>query len=186
MKKLILASKSPRRKKILSDNGFSFQTAESGFCEKAEGLNPKEVATLNAKGKAEEVYASLTDKTVVVLGADTVVYINGELLGKPKTARQAEEMLSMLSGKTHKVVTGVAFVSDFGTKTTCVESEVTFNDLSKQTIKDYVKTGSPMDKAGAYGVQDDFGIVKKVSGSFLNVVGLPIEEIKTELSNMIK
>ena len=186
MKNLVLASKSPRRKEILSRENIKFMVEESSFEESSKNLSPTETVVFNAKGKATEVYTRLNDKNIVVLGADTVVFINGELLGKPKTEIDAFNMLKKLSNNAHEVVTGYAVASEKGVETGYVKTEVIFNQLSDRLISDYIKTGSPMDKAGAYGIQDNFGIVNRISGSYDNVVGLPIEEIKHALEKALK
>lgn len=176
--KLILASNSPRRKEILTDFGFEFEVKGSSFSESDEALSPEAVAKANALGKANDVFNRLLNKeNALVLGADTVVFLDGKILGKPKDNLDAIKMLNSLSGKTHTVVTGYALVSIRETISGAVESKVTFNKLSEKIIGEYVATGSPLDKAGAYGIQDNFGIVKDFSGSLNNVIGLPIEEI---------
>lgn len=186
MKKLVLASKSPRRKEILSRENFVFTVEESLFEESSKNLSPIDVAVFNAKGKASEVYNRLNDKNIVVLGADTVVFINGELLGKPKNESDAFNMLKKLSNCVHEVVTGYAVASENGVETGFVKTQVFFNSLTDEKILEYIKTDSPMDKAGAYGIQDNFGLVKKIHGSYDNVVGLPIEEIKVALLGALK
>ena len=175
--KLILASNSPRRKEILTEFGYDFTVKTSNFKENDIQGDPVSVATRFAKGKALDVFLWLKDKTAVI-GADTVVYFGGKILGKPKDETDAYNTLKMLSGKSHSVVTGFAVISEklrvFGYDI----SEVIFNDLSEKTISEYVSTGSPLDKAGSYGVQDGFNLVREVRGSIYNVIGFPIEKIK--------
>lgn len=187
--KIILASNSPRRREILKAAGYDFEVKVSEFSEKDIKGNPKETATLNAKGKAKDVFSKISAENggkseAVVIGADTVVYIQGEILGKPKTQEEAAAMLKRLSGNTHEVVTGYAIISDKEEITGASVSEVTFNDLSEELINKYVSTGLPMDKAGAYGIQDGFPIVKNYTGEFENVMGLPIAEIKKRLARL--
>ena len=183
--KLILASNSPRRKKFLSDAGFDFEVVVSSFNELDCCLSPEEVAKANAFGKANEVFNSLQDKgDAVVLGADTVVFIDGKILGKPTDNAHAKQMLESLSGREHTVVTGYAIVSKDKTIVDSVSSGVVFNNLSQEIIEEYVATGSPLDKAGGYGIQDDFGLIKGYSGSLSNIIGLPIEDI-TPLLNQV-
>lgn len=185
--KLILASNSPRRKEILRSAGFDFTVITSGYDEKGDGDAETLVKTF-ALGKAKSVFDALSDsekQNSVVLGADTVVVLNGKILGKPKDETAAAEMLKSLSGKTHFVLTGYAVVSKNGTCRGVVKSKVTFNTLSEKLIAEYVATGSPFDKAGAYGIQDDFPIVKEYTGSLNNVIGLPIEKIKPILSKAL-
>ena len=124
------------------------------------------------------IYSSMTAEGFYAVGADTVVYFNGKILGKPKDDTDAENMLKMLSGKEHTVITGYAVISDKAQIFGYDKSTVLFNELSEQLIKEYVATGKPLDKAGSYGVQDGFGLVRAVSGSVYNVIGLPIEKIK--------
>ncbi len=183
---LILASNSPRRKQILADFGYEFSITVSDFCEKDSANDCVLTAELNALGKAKEVYNRLNDKQAVVLGADTVVCFNGEILGKPTSSNDAKNMLKKLSGKTHVVVTGYAIVCDGEIIVDNVKSSVTFNQLDKKLISDYVASGLPLDKAGAYGIQDGFGIVKECIGSLNNVIGLPIEQIKQRLDKLLK
>ena len=184
--KLILASKSPRRKDILSEFGFKFDVLTADFNEVCFNGNPERTAIENALGKAKAVVDSLNDKTVTVLGSDTVVCFNGEILGKPKDENDAKNMLEKLSNKTHEVISGYAVLSGENILIGSDKSLVTFNNLSKKLIDDYVKSGSPLDKAGAYGIQDDFPIVKSYKGSLYNVIGLPIEKISPELNNLLK
>lgn len=182
--KLILASASPRRKEILIKNGFSFEIVKSDVEEK-NLPSALETAKNNALLKAKDVFDKLKDEKVVVLGADTVVVIDDKILGKPKTEKDAENMLKTLSNRTHQVITGYAIVSKNQTINDYDISEVTFNDLSSEVISEYIKTGSPMDKAGAYGIQDGFPLLKELKGSLDNVIGLPIEKIKKVLINAL-
>ena len=187
--KLILASNSPRRKDILTEFGYAFNVKISDFKENNVQGDPVLVAMRFAKGKAESVFSAekrLGDGTnKVIIGADTVVYFDGKILGKPKNESDAHRMLKLLSGKTHSVVTGFAVISEkirvFGYDM----SEVVFNKLSEKTISDYVATGKPLDKAGSYGVQDGFDLVRTVNGSVYNVIGLPIEKIKFVLNGIL-
>lgn len=187
--KLILASNSPRRKEILSQHGFNFDIVVSNFNETESGISAKELAKNNAVGKAKEVYFRLQsqgEKDFCVLSADTIVYFNGKILGKPKSKEQAIEMLSSLSNNTHTVITGYSIISENSIKSGIEETEVVFNNLSKKEILEYVETGKPMDKAGAYGIQDGYNLVKELKGSFYNVVGLPIETVSPILANILK
>lgn len=179
MRKIILASASARRREILKDIIGDFEVIPSSFEEKADySLPPEEIVKSLASGKAEDVFLSHGD--CVVIGADTIVFFNGKILGKPVNEADAKATLKSLSGKTHSVFTGVCILTK-GKKTCfCVESEVEFNVLSDGFINEYVAGGSPMDKAGSYGIQDK-GVVKSYSGSYTNVVGLPEERLKEEL-----
>ena len=180
MSALILASNSPRRREILTDLGYEFSVCPSLFEERAEGLSARDTVAAFARGKAAEVFSR--DPNSVVLGADTVVAYGEEILGKPKSEEDAKRMLRLLSGKTHSVYTGVCVVSAKGVRETVVETLVTFNELAEETINGYVNSGLPMDKAGAYGIQDGFPLVKEIKGSYTNVVGLPAEETQALLS----
>ena len=183
---LILASKSPRRKDILIEHGYKFKVKEADFIETDLTLLPIQTAVNNALGKATAVFNAVNDKSAVVLGADTVVFYNGEILGKPTSPIHAVKMLKTLSNATHTVVTGFAIVTDKHSQTGFSETQVTFNELSEKLILDYVASGSPLDKAGAYGIQDDYPLVKEFVGSLNNVIGLPIEQIKPILDGVLR
>lgn len=185
MTKLILASKSPRRQFILREKGYDFEVMTSEYSETTES-GPKETAMQNALGKAREVYERVKDKNVVVLGADTIVYFNGKILGKPKSEENAKEMLQSLSNKKHEVYTGYAIITDGQEIVDYDISTVKFMKLSENLIEEYVSSKLPMDKAGAYGIQDKYKTVKRVKGSTYNVIGLPIEKISKVLDKLIK
>ncbi len=179
--KLILASNSPRRRDILTEAGYTFTVAVSGYKEDGCG-DPLRIAVNNAFGKAKSVFDALNDKKEeVVLGADTVVVCDGESLGKPTNREDAERMLKKLSGKTHSVITGYCVISENGIVTGEVKTEVTFNALTESVINAYLDSGLYRDKAGSYGIQDGYGLVKKYDGSLYNVIGLPVEEINSVL-----
>ena len=184
--KLILASNSPRRREILKNNGFEFEVIVAPYIERDIALSPVETAKDNALGKAKATFNTVNDKNAVVLGADTVVYLDGKILGKPTSPTHAVEMLKSLSGKTHVVVTGYAIVTQDNQIVGASESKVTFNKLEDKLILDYVNTGSPLDKAGSYGIQDDNGIVKSYTGELNNIIGLPINDISPILNEILK
>ena len=174
-KKISLASKSPRRRELLGILGVEYECASPDVLEKGlERDRGEEVVLYNALTKAK----SLKKAGYAVIGADTAVYLDGKGFGKPKDEEEAFLFLSELSGKTHKVYTGVAVVSDECEKTVVVTTEVSFRKLSKEEISDYIKSKSPLDKAGAYGIQD-FGavFVEGIKGDYFNVVGLPVETL---------
>lgn len=175
---LILASASPRRRELLSLLGYEFIAEPSLFEESAKGLSAYETALAFARGKAEEVASR--HPSALVLGADTVVSHDGEIFGKPKSAAEAASMLSRLSGKTHTVYTAIV-LRGASCAEKVVSTRVTFFPLSTELISAYVASGLPMDKAGAYGIQDGYPLVKEISGSYTNVVGLPTEEVDTML-----
>lgn len=189
--KWILASASPRRKELFAELVEEFEILPSTAEEVVEGTpTPMELVQKLACLKAREV--SLREERVgkAVLGADTVVALDGKVLGKPKDEEDAFRMLSALSGKTHEVCTGVCmrFLKESGEWVELVDSastKVHFASLTKEEILAYIATGSPMDKAGAYGIQDG-GLVDKIEGSFSNVVGLPVELCKEMLTQFSK
>ena len=183
--KLILASGSPRRKELLKEYGFDFTVIPSSFNETNLLLSPELTAKSNALGKAKDVFDTICCDDAVILGADTIVVLGDKILGKPQNTDQAKSMLNALSGKTHLVITGYAIVSKDNVYVDSEITKVTFNQLSDDLIDNYVSTGSPMDKAGAYGIQDGFDLVKEISGSYTNVVGLPIEIIKDKLIKLL-
>jgi septum formation protein len=185
--KLVLASASPRRKEILTEYGYEFSVITSNYEEKSNQKNPKKLAVTYAESKAQDVFNSLEEKEdKIVLGADTVVFYKGEILGKPKNEEDAFITLKKLSNKTHKVITGYALIGKGVNIKGYVVSKVKFNNLSDQLINEYIKTKSPLDKAGAYGIQDDFPLVKKYKGSLKNIIGLPIEKISKKIDKIIK
>ena len=174
--KLILASVSPRRKELLAPLR-EFEIQPSDFDETAEG-SAEEVVLFNARGKAGEVLSRFPD--CMVLGADTVVALDGKILGKPKDAEDAKRMLTMLSGRVHSVFTGVCLIDKKGALEQVVETKVLFKTLSENFIEEYVLSGTPLDKAGAYGIQDGL-VVDCYEGSYSNVMGLPIEAVEEML-----
>ena len=184
--KLILASNSPRRKEILEKGGFAFEIINSDYEEKVSSSNPVFTAETFALGKAKSVFDKLPNKEdLVVLGADTVVY-NGLILGKGKSDNDAKAMLKTLSNKTHQVITGYAIVYNGGEIVSHVKTDVTFNDLSDQLIDEYVGSGLYKGKAGCYGIQDGYPLVKSYDGSLSNVIGLPEEAVFPLLKKFCK
>ncbi len=183
--KLILASNSPRRKDILLAAGYDFSVVKSNFEEITDIKDPIERARYFAEQKAEEVFSRLSGD-VVVVGADTLVFIGDNILGKPKDAADAYNTLKFLSGKTHNVVTGYAVITKDKKIISDEVTEVTFSDLPDELIKTYVQSGLPLDKAGSYGIQDGFPLVKSYRGSFNNIVGLPMEAIDKIIKPLLK
>ena len=184
----ILASASPRRKQLFGEVVEKFDIIVAKGEEKADGTTPEALVKTLATQKAEEVALLDIAKGKAVLGADTVVALDGEVLGKPKDEADARRMLCALSGRAHEVYTGVCMsYLENGKRKTLVKADCTkvyFNALTSEFIDEYIKSGSPMDKAGAYGIQDG-GLVDKIDGSFTNVVGLPIELCKEMLKEII-
>lgn len=181
MQSLILASSSPRRKELLSILQIPFEVKASDVDETFHSeLAPQEVVINLAERKAKHV--SKNDSSAIVIGADTIVVVAGEILGKPNSPTEAFEMLRKLSGSTHSVYTGVAIVSAVRTTTFYEKTDVTFWELTDEEIHSYISTGEPYDKAGSYGIQG-FGstLVKRISGDYFTVVGLPIARLVREL-----
>ena len=176
MPRFLLASQSPRRKELLARAGYAFEVIVSAVDETLpQGATPGEAVELLARRKAKAVSDQYPG--AVVLGCDTVVALEGLILGKPADESEAKAMLRRLSGSTHTVFSGVC-VTD-GTRETVFHSatDVTFYPLSDDTIAAYVATGEPMDKAGAYGIQGiGCVLVERISGDYSNVVGLPLSE----------
>lgn len=178
----VLASASPRRKELLSQVLQKFEVVPSDADEKVNiSLFPEQMACALAEKKCDGVFALNPYKTVI--GCDTIVVFGGEVLGKPKDRDDAVNTLKKLSGKTHFVVTGLCVRSPFKKLVGFDKTEVKFNILSDEFIKNYVDGGSPMDKAGSYGIQDE-GVVKEYFGSYTNVVGLPVNLTKKLLDGV--
>lgn len=177
-KRLILASSSPRRIELLKKIGVEFETVAPEVEEVVHAKDPRAYALTLAKLKAQRVAAQAGSG--VVLGADTVVTIDGEILGKPKTEQEAFDMLKLLSGRRHLVITGVVLLdAETGKELSDVcETEVEFRPLTSEELKEYVSSGEPFDKAGGYGIQGLGAIlVKGIVGDFYNVVGLPLTRV---------
>ncbi len=175
---LVLASRSPRRRDLLERLGVPFSVHPSDADETLPpGLDPGPAVALLARHKAEAVAPAYP--AALTLGADTVVVLDGTILGKPTDAVDAAAMLTRLSGRTHTVWTGLALTRAGRTVTAHEATEVRFAALSEGQIADYVASGSPLDKAGSYGIQDDWGtlFVEGIQGDYYNVVGLPLHRL---------
>lgn len=177
--KIILASSSPRRKQLLEQMGLQFDIIPAGGHEELlYSLDPEEMAQELAYNKALEVASGITAQTIII-GADTIV-VKGGILGKPKSQKEAIEMLLRLQGNTHQVITGLALIDPWSGK---VQKgyEKTLVEMAPMTLKDieyYVATGEPMDKAGGYGIQGLAGVfISKIEGCYFNVMGLPIHRL---------
>jgi septum formation protein len=184
---LVLASGSPRRKDLLAGLKLRFNVVPSKIDESLmNGEQPADHVRRLALEKASEVATLFPDKWT--LGADTIVVINGEILGKPANEDEARQMLSKLAGRTHEVYTGYALVHSGHPELRRIRnviSQVYIRELSPTEIADYVKTGEPMDKAGAYAIQGiGSGIVQRIQGSYTNVVGLPLCEVAKDLQEL--
>ena len=173
--KIVLASQSPRRKELLGRMGLKFVTQASKIDESAfDGLEARELVATLSREKAQWIARQLEGETLVI-GADTVVVRDGAALGKPKDAEDAVAMLLSLSGRDHQVCTGVTVCRGDRVLTQVEETQVTFRDLTETEVRQYVSTGEPMDKAGAYGIQGLGGLlVEGIRGDYSNVVGLPV------------
>ena len=184
MNKIILASASPRRRELLAQIGLEFEVIPSRAEENTHSRIPWEMVLELSGMKAMDIYNSLPEekrKQVLVVGADTVVSLEGKILGKPDSFQRAVDMLALLQGKTHQVYTGVTVLylkegEQAPSKISFYEkTEVTMYPMSGEEIRAYVNTGEPMDKAGAYGVQGRGALlVERLEGDFFNVMGLPV------------
>jgi len=183
-----LASRSPRRKKLLEQINLNFKVFTVDVDESAmPGEEPAAMVKRLAYEKLQA--AKLLINNGIIITADTIVTIDNKILGKPVDKVDARRILKMLSGKIHNVYTGFSVYNSFNGKTITdyENTEVTFIELSEDDIKDYIESGSPMDKAGAYGIQDDFGAVfiKRIDGCYYNVVGLPLSKLYTALKRVL-
>ncbi|WP_297067652.1 Maf-like protein [Thermococcus sp.] len=170
---LVLASASPRRREILGRFIRDFEVVPSGATEECFLGESEGYAVEVARKKAREVYTRVRG---TIIGADTVVSINGHILGKPKDREHAFRMLRVLSGRVHEVTTGYCIIHEGEENCGAVVTEVKFRELGDDIIQDYIKTGEPMDKAGAYGIQGRAGLfVEWIRGDYYNVVGFPLE-----------
>ena len=182
---VILASASPRRLALLQQIGIEATVCPADFDEvSGSAVQAEDVVLANAVGKCQAV-VKIKGDSLPVIAADTVVVAEGVILGKPQNAEDAVEMLKQLSGKTHKVLTGIA-VSYVGEMLAEVcETKVVFRDLTDEEIKNYVATGEPLDKAGAYGIQGKGAVlVEKIDGCYNNVVGLPLTRTQLILAKL--
>lgn len=184
MKKILLASKSPRRQELLKMLDRDFEVVSGIDVEETYPgeLQPKEVPAYLSRLKSD-AYRSMVGENELVLTADTIVLLDGEIIGKPADLDDAKRMLAKLSGRTHQVVTGVTIADRNNTKTFSVVTDVEFSQLSESQIEYYVENYKPLDKAGAYGIQEWIGAVgvKSINGSFYNVMGLPVHRLNEEL-----
>jgi len=184
---VILASRSPRRQQLLKELGVNFAVREVDFDESyPDVLRGKEIACYLSEKKAEPFRKTISP-TELVITADTIVWINGKVLGKPSDTDEAVFMIRELSGAVHEVITGVTLLSSIAEKTFCVSTRVTFSRLSENEIRYYAETFRPFDKAGAYGIQEWIGLAacSKINGSYYNVVGLPSERLYAELKKFV-
>lgn len=186
MRKIILASTSPRRKELLEKTGLPFEIVASNYEEDMTlVLPPHELAKHLSKGKVDAVAQDYKD--AIIIAADTFIVFGDKILGKPHTPKKAKETLAMLSGGTHSIVTGFTIIDTQTGKniSRTTETKVHFRKLTIEEIDAYVATGEPLDKAGAYGIQGlGSELVDKIEGSFSNVVGLPVEDVMAALKDL--
>lgn len=188
---IILASKSPRRKELLRQIDIKFRCMPSDKEEVITKTEPEDVVKELSVQKAEDIESKQDDlKSVVIIGADTIVSCDDEILGKPKNEENAMEMLRKISGRAHKVYTGVTVIYKSGNRREIITfaecTEVFVKKLTDEDIKEYIATGEPVDKAGAYGIQGKFGkFVMKINGDYNNVVGLPVARLYNEVRDKI-
>jgi septum formation protein len=186
--RVILASKSPRRQQLLIEMGLSFDVVIRDYAESYPAdLKGNEIPLYVAREKAKSFKNEIAVNEIVIT-ADTIVWCNNEVLGKPVDAGDAKRMISELSGNTHEVITGVTLISASKERTFTDSSSVTFEILTEEEINYYIDNFKPFDKAGAYGIQEWIGIIacSHIEGSYFNVVGLPVQRLYKELNNFIK
>ena len=183
MHRLVLASASPRRRELLTQAGFTFEVRAAHVNEDPRpDEDPIAYVVRLAREKAEAVYAELHDPEILVLGADTTVTLDRHILAKPEDPADACRILRMLSGRTHRVITGVAIAFASGTEVAAEVTGVQFLTVTEDEIAAYVATGEPMDKAGAYGIQGSAAKwIPRIEGCYFNVVGLPLALVSTML-----
>lgn len=181
---IVLASNSPRRKELLQRMGVNFKVRTLFGIDESypDSLRGEDIVRYISRNKAQAYRSSMAPNELLIT-ADTIVYVEGEVMGKPKTAEQAKEMLHKLSGKSHQVITGVTIVTADRTEGFGVTSQVKFAEITDEEINFYVDNYLPFDKAGAYGIQEWIGIVavEEIKGSYFNVVGLPVQRLYQKL-----
>lgn len=186
--RIILASQSPRRQQLLSDLGLRFDVVIREYAETYPvGLTGEEIARYVAHGKALSFKNEISDNEIVIT-ADTIVWCNNKVLGKPVNYEDAKRIINELSGNTHEVITGVCLFSLWKEEVFYVSTKVTFEHLSDEEICFYIDKYHPYDKAGAYGIQEWIGIIacSRIEGSYFNVVGLPVQRLYKELKGFLK
>jgi septum formation protein len=186
---IILASASPRRKQLLHELGVSFRVQPKDIEEHFDAnLSPELVAEQLSELKALAFTKEELDEKTIIITADTIVTIDGVILGKPKDAAEAKEMLRQLSGRSHEVITGVTLRSATKMETFSVVTRVFFKELSEEETDYYITNFKPFDKAGAYGIQEWIGhiAIEYIEGSYFNVMGLPVHRLYEEIKNFIE
>jgi septum formation protein len=185
--RIILASQSPRRQQLLTELGLQFDVVIREYDEVyPDGLKGEEIAEYIAHEKAASFKNEIHENEIVI-AADTIVWCNKKVLGKPSNREDAARIIREISGNTHEVITGVSFLSTFGSLTFSESTRVTFEVLSEEDIYFYIDNYKPFDKAGAYGIQEWIGIAacSHIDGSYFNVVGLPVQRLYKELQKFI-
>lgn len=178
---IILASASPRRRELLTQVGYTFEVVPSSVEEEMEDGTPIEIVKHNALIKAKDVAQQYPQD--IVIGADTIVVVNGRIFGKPRDEKDAESMLTELSGQAHQVMTGIAVVQGTKIHSEAVVTDVVMRSYGIDEVRAYIATREPMDKAGAYGIQGIGALlVEKIDGCYNNVVGLPIARLAEVLT----
>lgn len=182
--KIVLASNSPRRKELLSELGVDYTVRTLPDVDESYPvqLTGEKIPAFIARKKAE-AYKAIIQPDELIITADTIVWLNGQVLGKPESKEEAIEMLRLLSGRLHQVITGVCLTTSNWQKNFTAMTEVEFTTLTDEEITYYVERYSPLDKAGSYGVQEWIGLVgvESISGSYFNVMGLPVQKLYQEL-----
>ncbi len=185
---IYLASQSPRRKILLKQIGLKFTSFSFDLDEKIFD-NESPIKTVKRLASQKMIVAETIKSDGIIITADTIVVLKGKIIGKPKNKKDAKTILEQLSKNKHFVYTGFAIKNSVSNKIIIdyEKTEVTFRELSSKEIKDYIASGSPMDKAGAYGIQDDFGavFVSKINGCYYNVVGLPLSKVYSALKEIL-
>lgn len=187
MKRLVLASGSPRKKEILSKLGLPFEVMPSSYEEDMTAMPDQlELAKFLSLGKARDVAQRIAGEAVVI-GADTFISLDNKFLGKPRNADEAKSMLQRLSGRTHEIITGVALIDTSANReiNEAFVSKVTMRQISPEEIEGYIKTGEPLDKAGAYAIQERGAVfVSRIDGDFFTVMGLPLYFVAQKLKEL--
>jgi septum formation protein len=183
---IILASNSPRRRELLAGLGLDFTVKVIDGIDESwpQELKGEDIPLYISREKAAP-YRKLMGPKDLVITADTIVYVDGQVLGKPHDKADARRMLQLISGRWHEVITGVTLMTAQGERSFAVTTRVKFSNLTESEIESYVESGQPMDKAGAYGIQEWIGYVgvEAIEGSYFNVVGLPVQRLYRELMN---
>lgn len=184
--KIVLCSNSPRRKELMRGLGLDFQTRVIDGIDESydKSLPGEDIAKIISEKKAESYKATMSSDELIIT-ADTIVYIDGEVLGKPQDRLDAIRMLKMLSGRSHDVITGVCIQTQTKSTSFSVKTKVTFAQMTDDEINFYIDNHKPYDKAGAYGIQEWIGYigVESIEGSYFNVMGLPVQKLYSVLKN---